>query len=1228
MSIPHDENHTNSSLLDLSNDLEDIYRNYASRFDHSTRNPDINITNNNSVETLDSQKNQYINLAIAKRLQNNGPLPQAHISSRLSSLQVTEDGELVARSAPQTPTSSSSFDFTPHPHNALTSSSLNVLLDTPTTESEFKDLIASAPMVERSPDSPLPSYRHHQPPPPPTSNSAVLDANPNHVPEQSSPSTLDDTPTTTYLIGRAIRDDDNDYDNDDDDDENDIENNDNYDSNSEIDDSGIPDSLIKEKNDHEWVERGAAVRKIPANNSNDNDNDDESAPSYRIIRRTVKDFKFGRSLGEGSYSTVVLATDKHTSKQYAVKILDKRHIIKEKKVKYVNIEKHALNRLSNRMGVISLYFTFQDKASLYFVLDYASNGELLSLIKKYGTLSEECTRHFAAQILDAIQYMHDNGVIHRDIKPENILLDDELRVQITDFGTARLLEKKNDESEDYPVDVRAKSFVGTAEYVSPELLENKYCGKPGDIWAFGCIVYQMIAGKPPFRAANEYLTFQKITKLQYAFSAGFPMIIRDLIKQILVLQPSRRATIKDIKDHFFFQSINFDDFDQIWLSEVPELGPYKMNAKSMMKVPELSKSASQSQLNSKKNYNNGNVRNNGNNRNNTDKRVVSEGVVNHNKLVNPASVAAFVLKNDKRNNADEEEEVDGDLPDLSKTASNSSFNNTSPRNTINPQPDYIPGTNILRPTIPTRTSYSRGSVSNQLQNPKRGSASKPKSRVMEVSPLSSLESTWQEYLNHPDERIMRIGPVFVYKQPTDLFERRNRGLLHNAPLGLASKLQATNGTIRGNGSLLTQVVNGSKSGLRNHNDNLNDENSFGIDDENNAITNHMVFDEDTAAVPESPSRSGTSESTQEASTSKIGKSIFKKFLSHSINNEKKDHGTDTTNGGDHGVLENSNEGQDPFGRARTCTVLITTHGRVLIFIRVQVGDSNDCENFKLVSEIKLNYPFIQFKEVVSSTSGRLSKQVPTTGLFAIESIYTTFVFEVESYEINQWTEALARSKINQFERDREGESQRSRSNLGNSSPRLMDAPTFTKSPTNTMNQNRRISDSNYTDNTYSTPKSTNSTTPRQRARTSSANNTPNATSIPSPTTTSTPGQPDKPHGGMLANRIKQRASIKRKPPPPIKGSSLANRNPSGPDPDDNVMLHAAQLAVSASAHTPSTDNRRSSFTKENNAGIAKVGASVGSTVNKIAYKFNQQPTQSPKITSMNSKLLARSQRKK
>ncbi|ODQ57085.1 hypothetical protein WICANDRAFT_24001, partial [Wickerhamomyces anomalus NRRL Y-366-8] len=272
-----------------------------------------------------------------------------------------------------------------------------------------------------------------------------------------------------------------------------------------------------------------------------------------IIRRSVKDFKFGKTLGVGSYSTVLLATDKNTGRNFAVKVLDKRHIIREKKVKYVNIEKNTLNRLGKRDGIIHLFFTFQDESSLYFVLDYASNGELLNLIKQYGSLNEETTRYYGAQILDAIKYMHDNGVVHRDLKPENILLDDRKRVQITDFGTAKLLEK-NDAGR-YPSDTKAKSFVGTAEYVSPELLNEKAIGKPCDIWAFGCILYQMIAGKPPFKATNEYLTFQKIVKLQFAFTAGFPMSCRDLIKKILVLNPKDRYTIKEIQQHHFFQSI-------------------------------------------------------------------------------------------------------------------------------------------------------------------------------------------------------------------------------------------------------------------------------------------------------------------------------------------------------------------------------------------------------------------------------------------------------------------------------------------------------------------------------------------------------------------------------------------------------------------------------------------------------------------------------------------------
>uniref|UniRef100_V5EUS3 non-specific serine/threonine protein kinase n=2 Tax=Kalmanozyma brasiliensis (strain GHG001) TaxID=1365824 RepID=V5EUS3_KALBG len=333
--------------------------------------------------------------------------------------------------------------------------------------------------------------------------------------------------------------------------------------------------------------------------------------------RGPNDFHFGDTLGEGSYSTVLEAWDLLTGpapkepgvvdpnaisaatamvgaetskkrrrridltgrKAYAIKVLDKVHILKQGKQKYVAIEKEALSRMIRHPGVVTLFWTFQDRESLYFVLELASNGELLNFIRKHGSFDVDSARFYAAQLADTIDAMHTAGVVHRDVKPENILLDARRRMKITDFGSAKIVHAVDDvggeastttEAPAQKAPGRAASFVGTAEYVSPELLVEKAqpAGKPADWWAFGCVLFQMLAGRPPFKGVNEYQTLQKVKHREFSFPQGFPEDAQDLIDRVLVLDPAQRPSAAEIKGHAFFRAI---DFGRLWEMEVPEI---------------------------------------------------------------------------------------------------------------------------------------------------------------------------------------------------------------------------------------------------------------------------------------------------------------------------------------------------------------------------------------------------------------------------------------------------------------------------------------------------------------------------------------------------------------------------------------------------------------------------------------------------------------------------------
>lgn len=717
---------------------------------------------------------------------------------------------------------------------------------------------------------------------------------------------------------------------------------------------------IEDDNEEDWDKRGAA-QLIKRETDKLTGETDEI-----IIRKSVKDFKFGKTLGVGSYSTVLLATDKNSGRNFAVKVLDKRHIIREKKVKYVNIEKNTLNRLGKRDGIIHLFFTFQDESSLYFVLDYASNGELLNLIKQYGSLNEETTKYYGAQILDAVKYMHDNGVVHRDLKPENILLDERKRIQITDFGTAKLLEK-NDAGR-YPSDTRAKSFVGTAEYVSPELLNEKAIGKACDIWALGCILYQMIAGKPPFKATNEYLTFQKIVKLQFAFTAGFPMGCRDLIKKILVLNPKDRITIKEIQQHYFFQPIDFSNPEEsVWLPDPPEIGPYKVSAKSMLPIPELNSNASQSRLKitipPKRNASSStSIPTTGSNSTSSadveattpnesiptqsqqilmrakagvaarkqqeaNKRITSSG-----NAANAASIAlsrqpneiikAYNEKQDKDKKVKQElERIRNGQPEELKTPPLSASSNfkESPQS----------GGHAPKP----RSASSHITTLRERKKPPAAtSAATP-------SPMTKLDLEFLNHLKNVDERVLKKGELNTYITSVDAIERKYRGRLVDSPLG---------GNKSTTSSLLSQVANGSVSGLRNMDSNDNNT-------ESSVVINYDKEDDENK--------------------NESAKTKFRKFFTGGGSTE------------DH---------------KRSRTLVSTSGGRALIFNKNE--KKNDTLEIK--TEIDLTNPVIKIKELLPPAV----KSANTGGLFVIQSFNTAFVFESSQAEVSQWTQVLFKAR--------------------------------------------------------------------------------------------------------------------------------------------------------------------------------------------------------------------------
>jgi len=277
---------------------------------------------------------------------------------------------------------------------------------------------------------------------------------------------------------------------------------------------------------------------------------------------SLQDFRLKGLLGRGAYAEVFVCERVGTGERLALKRVDKANLVKNNKQATVQMELKALATLRHP-NVVRLYHTFQDEYYLYFVLELAANGTMQDELERLGSYELSTARFYAAELLTAISHLHSKGIIHRDLKPQNVLVTASRHLLLCDFGTAKFLNAPpcappRSSREGYDGAMEEKSFEGTAQYVSPEVLNNQTAREAADLWSLGVMLYQMLCGGVPFTAETDYLTFQKILQRDMEpFPRDLDDKARDLIDKLLVCDVDARCTAEQARAHPFFAGIDF-----------------------------------------------------------------------------------------------------------------------------------------------------------------------------------------------------------------------------------------------------------------------------------------------------------------------------------------------------------------------------------------------------------------------------------------------------------------------------------------------------------------------------------------------------------------------------------------------------------------------------------------------------------------------------------------------
>lgn len=290
----------------------------------------------------------------------------------------------------------------------------------------------------------------------------------------------------------------------------------------------------------------------------------ESTTSNKLI--TIPRYSTIKLLGEGHVGKVYLVVEQSTNKQYALKVLNKEVMLQTNKVKRMLTEREILATAEHPF-IVTFYKSFMDDENLYFLMDYCAGGDLYHLLQSQPGhhLHEEHAKFYAAEVLIALEYLHAIGFIYRDLKPENILIHVNGHIALTDFdlckGSTNLLELP-ETLEALEPHMITNSFCGTADYMAPEILEDKGHSAPVDWWALGILINEMLTGHTPYEGRNVEEIFAHIRKHELRLSKELSHSAKSLIQELLNPDSRKRLGTKhgasDIKKHKWFKGIEWN----------------------------------------------------------------------------------------------------------------------------------------------------------------------------------------------------------------------------------------------------------------------------------------------------------------------------------------------------------------------------------------------------------------------------------------------------------------------------------------------------------------------------------------------------------------------------------------------------------------------------------------------------------------------------------------------